>query len=85
MSIAQYAAEFNCLSKYCCRLVDTEQNRIRQFIMGLRPELRKALAPISPSNYSIVVDAATRTESEDKLRFGNNVSKKFPNKRSFGQ
>jgi hypothetical protein len=29
MSVAQYAAEFNRLSKYCPRLVDTEQNRTR--------------------------------------------------------
>jgi hypothetical protein len=61
---------------------------MRQFIKELRPELRRALAPFPPSNYSKVVDAATRIENEDKLRFGNKVtnsSKKFLNKRPFGQ
>jgi hypothetical protein len=86
MSIAQYTTEFNRLSKYNRRLVDTEQNRTSQFIKGLRPELRRTLAPFPPSNYSMAVDATTRTKNEDKLRFGINITnfgKKFPNKRSF--
>jgi hypothetical protein len=80
MSVAQYTAEFNRLSKYCPRLVDTEQNRTRQFIKGLRWELRRVLAPFLPSNYSTAVDAATWTENEDKLRF-----EIFSNKRPFRQ
>jgi hypothetical protein len=52
MSVVQYTVEFNCLSKYCHRLVDTEQNRTRQLIKRHRPELRRALAPFSRSNYS---------------------------------
>jgi hypothetical protein len=78
--VAKYTTEFNCLSKYYPRLVNTEQNRTTEFIKGLRPELRRVLAPFSPSNYSTAVEAATRTENEDKLRF-----EKFPNKRPFGQ
>jgi hypothetical protein len=88
MFVAQYATKFNRLSKYCDQLVDTKQNRIRQFIKRLRPELRRALILFLPSNYSTAVDAATRTKNEDKLRFGNKVTnfgKKFPNKRPFGQ
>jgi hypothetical protein len=70
MTVAQYAAEFNSLSKYCRQLVDTEHNRTRQFIKGLRPELRRALALFPPSNYSTTVDAAIRTENEDNLILG---------------
>jgi hypothetical protein len=88
MTVVQYAAEFKRLSKYCHWLVDTEYNRTRQFIKGLRLELRRALALFPPSNYSKTVIAAARTENEDKIRFGNKVAnsgKKFPIKRSFGQ
>jgi hypothetical protein len=69
------------LSKYCYSLLDTEQNRTIQFIKKLRPEFPS-------SNYSTAVDAATRTENEDKIRFVSKVAypaKKFPTKRSFGQ
>jgi hypothetical protein len=86
MFVAQYVEKFNRLSKYCRMLVDIEQNRTRQFIKGLRPKLRRALALFPPNNYSMLVDAATRTENEDKLRFGNkaaNFGKKFHNKRPF--
>jgi hypothetical protein len=82
----QYTTKLNRLSKYCRRLVDTKQNRARQFIKGPRQELRKAFTPFPPSNYFTVVDAATRTENKDKLRFGNkatNFGKKFSSKRPF--
>jgi hypothetical protein len=84
----QYIVEFNRLSKYCRRLVDTEQNRTIQFIKGLRLELRRALTPFPPNNYSTVVDTAMRTENDNKLRVGNkaaNFGKKLLNKRPFGQ
>jgi hypothetical protein len=70
------------------KVSDTERNRTRQFIKGLRPELRRALAPFPPSNYYMAIDAATRTENEDKMRLGNeftNLDEEFPNKRPFGQ
>jgi hypothetical protein len=88
MFIAQYAAEFNRLSKYCCRSVDTEQNKIRQFIKGLRSELRKSLALFPPNTYSSAVDATTRTENEDKVRFAREAVhpvKKISAKRSAEQ
>jgi hypothetical protein len=64
MSVEQSAVEFNRLSKYYRQMVDTEQNRIRQFIKGLRLELGRALAPFPPSNYSTMVNSATRTENK---------------------
>jgi hypothetical protein len=88
MSVAQYTAEFNRLSKYCRRLVDTEQNRTRQFIKGLRSELRRALVPFAPSTYSSAVDAATRIENEDKVRIASEAAhpvKQFSAKRSAEQ
>jgi hypothetical protein len=69
MSVAQYVVEFNCLSKYYCKLVDTEQNRTRQFVKGLRSEFKRALILFLPSTCSSIVDAATRIENKDKVRF----------------
>ena len=86
MTVAQYAARFTQLSKYSKRLVDTEQNWTRQFIKGLRQELRRALAPFPPNTYSVAVDAATHTENEDRNRM---VSRPFqqvrPAQRLFSQ
>jgi hypothetical protein len=45
ITVAQYAAQFSRLSKYCHHMVDMDQNRTRQFEKGLRPELRRALPP----------------------------------------
>jgi hypothetical protein len=68
MSVAQYAARFTQLSKYYKRLVDTEQTRTRQFVKGLRQELRWALAPFPPTIYPAAVDIATWTENKDRSK-----------------
>jgi hypothetical protein len=67
MTVAQYAAHFTYLSKYCKWLVDTEQTRTQQFVKGFRLELRQALAPFPPT-YSAAEDTATCTENEDQNR-----------------
>jgi hypothetical protein len=81
-------AKFNRLSKYCPKLVDTEQNRMKQFIKGLRSKLRRALVPCQLSTYSSTVDVATRIENEDKVRFNSeaiNPVRQFSIKRSAEQ
>lgn len=64
-TVGQYAADFTRLSKYCLRLINTEENKTRQFIKGLRGELQRALAPLPPMTYALAVEAATRTENHD--------------------
>jgi hypothetical protein len=53
-------------------------------VKGLKPELRRVLAPFPPSTYSSTIDVATRMENEDKIRFASEVVhlvKQFPAKR----
>lgn len=62
LTVAQYTAKFNRLAKYCLRLIDTDENKTRQFVKGLRVELQRALAPLPPMGFAAAVEAATRTE-----------------------
>ncbi|KAI5671179.1 hypothetical protein M9H77_11543 [Catharanthus roseus] len=54
------------LAKYCLRLIDTDENKTRQFVKGLRVELQRALAPLPPMGFAAAVEAATRTEMTDE-------------------
>ncbi|KAI5678566.1 hypothetical protein M9H77_09516 [Catharanthus roseus] len=54
------------LAKYCLRLIDTDENKTRQFVKGLRVELQRALAPLSPKGFAAAVEAVTRTEMADQ-------------------
>ncbi|KAI5648700.1 hypothetical protein M9H77_34705 [Catharanthus roseus] len=54
------------LAKYCLRLIDTDENKTRQFVKGLRVELQRALAPLPPMGFAAAVEAATRTEMADQ-------------------
>lgn len=62
MAVAQYTAKFNCPDKYCLRLIDTEEQKTRQFLKGVRVELQRALAPLPPMSFAATVEVATRTE-----------------------
>ncbi|KAI5682846.1 hypothetical protein M9H77_04074 [Catharanthus roseus] len=44
------------------RLIDTDENKTRQFVKGLKVELQRALAPLPPMGFAAAVEAATRTE-----------------------
>jgi hypothetical protein len=68
MTVAQYAARFNQLSKYCPQLVLTETTRTRQFTKGLWSALRRALVSLHSTSFTTVVNVATRTENEDHRR-----------------
>ncbi|KAI5656930.1 hypothetical protein M9H77_25723 [Catharanthus roseus] len=66
LTVAHYTAKFNRLAKYCLRLIDTDENKTRQFVKGLRVELQRALAPLPPMGFAAAVEAATRTEMADQ-------------------
>ncbi|KAI5662337.1 hypothetical protein M9H77_21660 [Catharanthus roseus] len=66
LTVAQYTAKFNRLAKYCLRLIDTDENKTRQFMKALRVELQRALAPLPPMGFAAAVEAATRTEMADQ-------------------
>ncbi|KAI5678579.1 hypothetical protein M9H77_09529 [Catharanthus roseus] len=47
-------------------LIDTDENKTRQFVKGLRVELQRALAPLPPMGFAAAVEAATRIEMADQ-------------------
>jgi hypothetical protein len=49
-------------------LVQEESNRVRRFVKGLRPELKKALIGLAPSTYNGVVEIASRLEEKNWSR-----------------
>ncbi|KAI5681131.1 hypothetical protein M9H77_02358 [Catharanthus roseus] len=66
LTVAQYTAKFNRLAKYYLMLIDTDENKTRQFVKELRVELQQALAPLPPMGFAAVVKAATRIEMADQ-------------------
>ncbi|KAI5668333.1 hypothetical protein M9H77_18186 [Catharanthus roseus] len=66
LTVAQYTAKFNRLAKYCLRLIDTDENKMRQFVKGLRVEQQRALAPLPPMGFAAAIKAATRMEMADQ-------------------
>jgi hypothetical protein len=63
-SVGNYAAEFTRLSKYCPLLVQAEMDRVRRFVKGLRPELKRTLIGIAPPTFSAAVEISSRIEGE---------------------
>ncbi|KAI5653130.1 hypothetical protein M9H77_30317 [Catharanthus roseus] len=61
-----YTAKFNRLAKHCLRLIDTEENKTRQFINGLKVELQLSLALLRLMGFMAMVEAAIRIEMADQ-------------------
>ncbi|KAI5657938.1 hypothetical protein M9H77_26731 [Catharanthus roseus] len=45
---------------------NTDENKTRQFVKGLRVELQRALAPFPPMGFAATVEATTRIEMADQ-------------------
>ncbi|KAI5663829.1 hypothetical protein M9H77_23152 [Catharanthus roseus] len=56
------------LAKYCLRLIDTDENKTRQFVKRLRVELQRALAPLPSMGFVATVEAATQMVMADQAR-----------------
>ncbi|KAI5661775.1 hypothetical protein M9H77_21098 [Catharanthus roseus] len=48
--------------------MNTDENKTRRFVKGLRVELQRALAPLPPMGFAAVVEAATGIEMADQAR-----------------
>ncbi|KAI5682483.1 hypothetical protein M9H77_03711 [Catharanthus roseus] len=48
------------------RLIDTDENKTRQFVKGLKVELQQALAPLPPMRFAAAVEAVTRMGMADQ-------------------
>jgi hypothetical protein len=64
-SILQYEQEFNQLSRYAPTLVSDEAAKIRRFIEGLIPSIRRMVAVLDVGSFRQAVDLASVCESEN--------------------
>ena len=58
MTVDEYEAEFDRLSRFAPTLVMDAESRMRRFEEGLKPHLRRSLAAIHSTNYDDLVDRA---------------------------
>jgi hypothetical protein len=66
MTVEQYAARFNELSRYAPTLVATEENKVHRFLYGLIPRVRDRVICLGIKNYLDMVDKATLAEKSMK-------------------
>jgi hypothetical protein len=66
MTVEQYAARFNELSRYAPTLVATEELKVHRFLYGLVPRVRDRVICLGIKNYLEMVDRATLAEKSMK-------------------
>ncbi|GFS43664.1 hypothetical protein Acr_00g0086290 [Actinidia rufa] len=62
MTVAQYEAKFTSLSRFAKAFVSTEEEKVKQFMRGLRPFIRNKIAGNLIKVYSTMVSAAAAIE-----------------------
>ncbi|XP_038985611.1 uncharacterized protein LOC120111773 [Phoenix dactylifera] len=62
MTVDEYEAEFDRLSRFAPTLVMDAESRMRRFEEGLKPHLRRGLAVVHSTNYDDLVDRAKNLE-----------------------
>ena len=62
MTVAQYIARFNSLSRFAKSLVANKKEKCRRFERGLRPDILRLVGPQQIKKYSRLVDYASRYE-----------------------
>ncbi|KAH7839881.1 hypothetical protein Vadar_009924 [Vaccinium darrowii] len=58
MTVPEYEAKFNALSRYASDLVDTDEKKCRQFRAGLERNVRTRLTSYKQASYADLVDMA---------------------------
>jgi hypothetical protein len=66
MSVEQYAARFNELSRYAPTLVATEEAKVHRFLYGLIPRVRDKVICLDIKEFLKMVDKATLAEKSIK-------------------
>lgn len=58
MTIVEYEIKFTKLSYFAPELVATEEMKAKQFLKGLRPDIRLGVRPLRLETYSDIVSMA---------------------------
>lgn len=78
MTVEKYDQEFNMLSHFASKLVDTEQARSERFVGGLKNEIEGFVRAFKPANLAealrLVVDLSIQGDDIQPKRFDNETS-----------
>ena len=82
MSVIEYAAKFNELSRFAPHQMATEEMRIGRFEQGLRGEVKQIMAGYTYDNFQEMYEKAVKiarvmNETEIEIREKNQVKEKF--------
>ncbi|CAI9109275.1 OLC1v1009067C1 [Oldenlandia corymbosa var. corymbosa] len=70
MTIAQYTAKFNNLSRFIPEQVDTDMKSGKRFVQGLNLKLQWVLSTMKEDTYAQMVDVAQKAENVYNKRTG---------------
>ncbi|XP_075499334.1 uncharacterized protein LOC142537724 [Primulina tabacum] len=76
MSVVEYTSQFNALGSYAPTIMADEVLKLHRFKKGLNSRIQSALAVYQPANFSDLMGAAIRAETDIQRR-----EKEFKNKR----
>ncbi|XP_075473314.1 uncharacterized protein LOC142504318 [Primulina tabacum] len=79
MSVVEYTTQFNALGSYAPAIMVDEVLKLNRFKKGLNSRIQSALAVYQPANFSDLMGAAIRAETDIQRR-----EKEFKNKRPMG-
>lgn len=78
MTVEKYDQEFNMLSHFTSKLVDTEQARSERFVGGLKNEIEGFVRAFKPANLvealRLAVDLSIQGDDIQPKRFDNETS-----------
>ncbi|XP_075504404.1 uncharacterized protein LOC142541835 [Primulina tabacum] len=76
MSVVEYTSQFNALGSYAPTIMTDEALKLHRFKKGLNSRIQSALAVYQPTNFSELMGAAIRAETDIQRR-----EKEFKDKR----
>ncbi|XP_075515829.1 uncharacterized protein LOC142550636 [Primulina tabacum] len=68
MSVVEYTSQFNSLGSYAPTIMADETLKLHRFKKGLNSRIQSALAVYQPANFSDLMDAAIRAETDIQRR-----------------
>ncbi|XP_075518273.1 uncharacterized protein LOC142552383 [Primulina tabacum] len=76
MSVVEYTSHFNALGSYAPAIMADEVLKLHRFKKGLNSRIQLALAVYQPANFSDLMSAAIRAETDIRRREGENKNKR---------
>ncbi|XP_075515619.1 uncharacterized protein LOC142550273 [Primulina tabacum] len=76
ISVVEYTSQFNALGSYAPAIMGDEVLKLHRFKKGLNSRIQSALAVYQPANFSDLMGATIRAETDIRQREGENKNKR---------